>query len=238
MKTTLIIAILLGFSLVSFAQQSPLNNFRDGNRQFRDGNFNNAEILFRRGLEADSTDIRGRFNLANTLYRQGEFEQSAEMFENLLSDRRLSKKQRANVYHNLGNSHVRTENFEDGVKAYKESLKLNPNDDTRYNLAYALQRLQQQQQQQDQNQQNQDQNQDQNQQQQNNQNQNQQQQQRQQNQQNQDQQRQQRQGQQPDQLRQGDAERMLNAMDRQERNTLDRRKQNNPQQRQSAERNW
>ena len=231
MKNVLHIAILLSFSAVSIAQ-NPLKNFRDGNRQFRDGQYNAAEILFRRGLEADETDIRGRFNLANTLYRQGEFEQSAEMYEQLLHDKRLSKRQRANAYHNLGNSFVRTENFEDGVKAYKESMKLNPNDDTRYNLAYALQRLQQQQQQQNQDQNNQDQQQ----QQQNNQNQ-QNQQQRQQNQGNNDQ-RNQQQAQQPNQLRQGDAERMLNAMDRQERNTLDKRRQQNPPQRNRPERDW
>jgi len=230
-NTLLFFTIFLSLSAVSFSQ-NPLKNFRDGNRQFRDGNYNNAEILFRRGLETDSTDVRGRFNLANTLYKQGEFEKSAEMYGDLLNDRRLSQKQKANAFHNLGNSFVRTENFEEGVNAYKESMKLNPNDDTRYNLAYALQRLQQQQQEQNQDQQN-NQNQDQQQQQ------NQQQQQRQQNQQNQDnQQKQQQQGSQPHQLRQGDAERMLNAMDRQERNTLDKRKQQNVQQRNRAERDW
>jgi tetratricopeptide (TPR) repeat protein len=239
MKTILNIAILLSLSVTSFAQ-NPLRNFRDGNRLFHEGNFNEAEILFRRGLQADSTDVRGRFNLANSIYKQNEFEQSAEMFEQLLHDRRLSNRQKSNVLHNLGNSFVRTENFEEAVNSYKEAMKLNPNDDTRYNLAYALQRLQQQQQQnQDQNQQNQDQQNDQNQQQQqqqNNQNQNQQNQQQQQNQ--ADNQRSQRQGQQPHELKQGDAERMLNAMERQEKNTLDRKRQANVQQRQRAEKDW
>jgi len=224
MRIILNIAILLSFSVISFAQ-NPLRNFRDGNRQFRDGNYNNAELLFRRGLEADSIDVRGRFNLANTLYKQGEFEKSAEMYEQLLFDRNLNKNQRANAFHNLGNSAVRTENYQEAVEAYKEAMKLNPHDDTRYNLAYALQRLQEQQQEQNQDQQN-DQNQDQ-----------QQQQQQQQNQDNNDQ-RDQQQRSQPDQLRQGDAERMLNAMDRRERNTLDKRKENNAQQRSRAERNW
>jgi tetratricopeptide (TPR) repeat protein len=225
MKTILNIAILLSFSVVSFAQ-NPLRNFRDGNRQFREGNYNASEILFRRGLEADSTDVRGHFNLANTLYKQGDFEKPAEMYERLLHDRQLSKNQRANAFHNLGNSAVRTENYQEAVEAYKEAMKLNPHDDTRYNLAYALQKLQEQQQQE----QNQDQQNDQNQ------NQDQQQQQQQQNQNNN--QRDQQERSQPDQLRPGDAERMLNAMDRRERNTLDKRKQNNAQQRSRAEKNW
>jgi tetratricopeptide (TPR) repeat protein len=232
MKTILNIAILLSFSAVSFAQQSPIRNFRDGNRAFHDGNFNNAEILFRRGLETDSTDVRGRFNLANALYKQGEFEQSAELYEQLLHDRRLNKNKKSQVYHNLGNSQVRQEDYQNAINSYKEAMKLNPNDDTRYNLAYAMQRLQQQQQNQDQNQENkqdQKENQDKNNQQQ--------QQQRQQNQDNPNQKRE-GQGSQPHELKQDDAERMLNAMDRQERNTLDRKRQENVQQRARTERDW
>jgi len=241
MRTILNIAILLSFSTVVFSQNS-LKSFRDGNRQFHDGNYNASEILYRRGLQADSTDTRGRFNLSNALYKQGESEKSAELYEQLLHDRRLNNKQKSQIHHNLGNSFVRTEKYEDAVNAYKEAMKLNPNDDTRYNLAYALQRLQQQQQQQNQNQQNQDQNNDQNQKQQQQQQQNQdqnnnQQQQRRQNQGN-DEQSRQGQGSQPHQLRQSDAERMLNAMDRQERNTLDKRKQINVQQRGRAEKDW
>ncbi|MDR1951826.1 MAG: tetratricopeptide repeat protein [Bacteroidales bacterium] len=236
MRTILNIAILLSFSAVAVAQ-SPLRNFREGNRFFQDGNFNAAEILYRKGLEADSNDIRGRYNLANTLYKQSEYDKSAEMYNQLLGSKNLSKNQKANAYHNLGNSFVQKEDYENGIKAYKESLKLNPNDnDTKYNLAYALQKMQQeqQQQQQDQNQQN-DQKQDQQQQQQQNQNQDQ----------NQQQQQQQnsnergpQQGSQPDQMKKSDAERMLNAMDRQERNTLDKKKKINVQQRGRAEKDW
>jgi len=227
MRAILNIAILLSFSTIAMAQ-NPLRNFRDGNKQFHDGNYNAAEILFRRGLEADSTDIRGRYNLANALYKQGEYEKSAEMYNQLLHDRRLSKSQKSNVFHNLGNASVRTENFEDAINAYKEALKLKPHDDTRYNLAYAMQRLQQQQQQQQsQCQQNQCQK-----------NQDQQQQQQQQQQQNRQNQNNQNQSQQPDQMRQSDAERMLNAMDRQERNTLEKKKRNQVQQRRRTERDW
>ncbi|MDR0437260.1 MAG: tetratricopeptide repeat protein [Bacteroidales bacterium] len=234
MRIILNIAILLSFSATVFAQ-NPLRNFREGNRQFQDGNYNAAEILYRRGLEADSNDVRGRYNLANALYKQGEYEKSAEIYNQLLNDKRLSKKQKANVFHNLGNTSLRTENYQDAVNAYKEAMKLNPHDDTRYNLAYALQRMQQQQQEQ----QGQDQKNDQNQQQQNqqDQNQNQQQQQRQQNQDN-NQQNQQQQGERPDQMKKSDAERMLNAMDRQERNTLDKKKKIKVEQRGRAEKDW
>ncbi|MCL2683316.1 MAG: tetratricopeptide repeat protein [Bacteroidales bacterium] len=233
MRTILNIAILLSLSTTVFAQ-NPLRNFREGNRQFQDGNYNAAEILYRRGLEADSNDIRGRYNLANALYKQGEYEKSAELYNQLLNDKRLNKKQKTNVFHNLGNTSVRTENYQDAVNAYKEAMKLNPHDDTRYNLAYALQRMQQQQQEQ----QEQDQKNDQNQQQKNQQDQQSQQNQNQQQQQQQQQNQDRNQGERPDQMKKSDAERMLNAMDRQERNTLDKKKKIKVEQRGRAEKDW
>jgi len=138
---------------------------------------------------------------------------------------------RSRVYHNMGNSLLEAGQYGPSIEAYKESLRLNPGDmDTKYNLAYAKQKLQEQQQQQQQQQQNQqekdqqqqDQQQDQEQQQQDQQQPDQQDQQQpdQQDQQQQDQQEQQEQDQQqqaqPLQISREDAERMLNAIQQQE----------------------
>jgi len=243
MRTLLNIAILLSFSTIAFAQK-PLSNFREGNNLYKTNQYNAAEILYRKGLEADSTDIRGRYNLANALYKQGEYEKSAEMYNRLLEDRKLNNAQKANVYHNLGNALLQTEELENSIKAYKEALKLKPNDaDTKYNLAYALQKMQQQQQQQQQQDQKNDKNQQQQkqqqqQQQQQNQDKNQQQQQQQQQQNKDEQKKQEKQGAHPDKMKKNDAERMLNAVDRQERNTLDKKKKIKVEQRGKAEKDW
>ena len=121
------------------------------------------------------------------------------------------------------------QHFQQAVQSYQEALKLDPkNDDTRYNLAYARRLLQQAQQQQ-QNQQGQGQNQDQNNQ--NGQNQQNQQNKDQQNKGNQNQQNQNQQGDQKDQKdtqkrpnqmehRKQDAERMLEAVKNNERQSL------------------
>ena len=48
----------------------------------------------------------------------------------------------AKVYHNIGNSLLKSNKIEQSVEAYKNALKFNPNDqDTKYNLSYALEML-------------------------------------------------------------------------------------------------
>lgn len=237
MKKTVIILFALLFCTEAVAQ-SVRSQLRNGNREYNKEKYDEAEVSYRHALEQDSTDFRGQYNLGNTLYRQKKYAEAGSHFAQALQRRDLSEHQRARTLHNQGNCFLQAgledreqgmQNFQQAVKSYQESLKLEPKDeDTRYNLAYARRLLQQaQQQQQNQgggNGQNKDNKQKQNQQQQgNNQQQNQQKQDQQQGQQPQPQQgnknQQQRQKQKADQRKQ-DAERMLEAVKNNERQTL------------------
>ena len=215
---------------------------REGNRNYKTEKYDQAELNYRRALEADTTDFRGQYNLAASLYRQEKYDEAAMHYAQALAAPDIDDSRRAKALHNVGNSMVKAglqneqqgmQYFQQAVKAYQDALKLDPkNDDTRYNLAYARRLLQQAQQQQQQqgggsDQKNQDQQQNQQQQQGNNQNKDQQQQQNQQQQGNQqDQQQQQGKEQQqkkqakPQEQRKQDAERMLEAVKNNERQTL------------------
>ena len=58
------------------------------------------------------------------------------------------KLQKAHSYYNIGNAYCASQEWEKAIEKYKSSLRLNPTDiDTKYNLAYAQQKLQKQQQQ-------------------------------------------------------------------------------------------
>jgi tetratricopeptide (TPR) repeat protein len=100
------------------------------------------------------------FNLGNTTYQLGRHDEAARRFKELAETESLSQQQRSDAYYNLGNSLIKTQDFENAVEAYKNSLRLEPGDeDARHNLSMAMQMLQKQQQEQQQQQQNQDQNQ-------------------------------------------------------------------------------
>ena len=120
---------------------------REGNRHFRKDSLGAAA----RHYEQAASDERGVFNWGVALYRQQQFDQAQQKFESAAA-MSTGSAARSRAFHNLGNSLLEQKKPEDAIKAYKEALKLNPDDeDTRYNLAYAQKLLRQQQQQQQQN---------------------------------------------------------------------------------------
>ena len=145
---TVILFILTGNAF----SQSSTKLLRNGNKLYEQGKYNEAEKKYRRSLELDNKSVKGKFNLGDAVYKQKNFNESAKIF-NDLSGSKLSKSEKAQVYHNLGNSFLEAKEFEKSIAAYKNSLVLNPSDkDTKYNLEYAKMMLKQQQQQQQQNQ--------------------------------------------------------------------------------------
>ena len=77
-KTVIGILALICLSTATFAQKA---DFSRGNRAFRKENYGQADIDYRKGLLKDSTQVKGRYNLANNLYRQGSFDEAAKLME-------------------------------------------------------------------------------------------------------------------------------------------------------------
>lgn len=201
-----------------------------GNEAYNSGDYIQAQENYTKALELDPNIYVADYNSADVLYKEQKFEEAIEKYKTL-SETLEDKELRAKAYHNLGNSYMEAQQYDQSVKALKNSLKLNPSDeDTRYNLAYAMEKLKQQQQDQEKNQdQNKDQNKDQDQKDQQDQNKDQNKDNQDQNEnkdqnkdkqdqdQNQDQQDQQNQQPQPNQLSKQDAERMLDALNNDEK---------------------
>jgi septal ring factor EnvC (AmiA/AmiB activator) len=244
-KLTLIVFLTLTlwpFILVYSQAENKL--IRKGNHYYNDQSFKEAEIEYRKSLDKNEISVPGRYNLGTSLYKQKNHQEAILSFDSVLKTYPDEKIQ-SQSYYNLGNSLLkfsmdsageRSDALQGSIEAYKQSLRLNPHDsDARYNLAYAqrlLQQQQQQQQNQNQDQQQQDQQQDQQQQDQ------QQQDQQQQDQQQQDQQQQDQQQQSRDISRQ-DAERMLEALKNDEKQTLEKlKKQQVRNQRATFEKDW
>jgi len=128
---------------------------REGNRQYNAEKVEDAEKSYRRALDVDEKSNLATFNLGNALYRQQKYEDAGREFEKAASAA-TDKTDKARAYHNLGNSYLQQQKLKESIEAYKQALRNNPNDDdTKYNLSYAMNLLKQQEQEQ-QNQDNQD----------------------------------------------------------------------------------
>jgi len=142
----LIASLLLAMAIGGARAQEADRSIRKGNNDYAKGDLNGAIDAYSHAGE----DPRALFNLGNAHYRQDSAAAAQRTFENAASIAKGPQAQ-ARAYHNLGNSWMKQQNFQEAINAYKEALKRSPNDaDTRYNLAYAQKKLAQQQQQQQQ----------------------------------------------------------------------------------------
>jgi len=153
-KSAATIALLL-FALTASAQ-TDRQFIREGNKQFRVGDYAKAEVSYRKAVEKNPKNPQAAFNLGNALMAQKkdsaavqQFEQSARMETNPL--------RKSAAYHNMGVICQTHKMYDDAIEAYKNSLRLNPNDDeTRYNLVLCKHLKKKQDDKQKQNQQNKD----------------------------------------------------------------------------------
>lgn len=144
MKRNFLPIILMILVLPAMVQAQERRTLRQGNKLYQDEKFYDAEIRYRRSLEDNPQNIKGMFNLGNALYRQGRFEEAAEIFGGL-SQFAPGEREKSFAWHNLGNSYLQSQKYAESVDAYKNALRINPDDEqTRHNLAYAMRLLQEQ----------------------------------------------------------------------------------------------
>ena len=130
---------------ISYAQKSSYKLITDGNAQYNQKKYSDAEVEYRKSLITGKNLKEGNYNLGNSYFKQGKYDEAVKQFESVGAMKDLSSEEKAKVYHNLGNSFVKDKKYEESIGAYKNALKANPKDnDTRYNLAYAQSMLQQQ----------------------------------------------------------------------------------------------
>lgn len=154
MKSKHVIYLLILFLVpCSLMAQGAKTDTRKGNKLFKKNSFTQSEIRYRKALQKDSLSSAAKFGLADALYKQNKQDEAINYYSSLAENPTLSPEKKADVMHNMGNIYMHKKDYAKSVEAYKQSLKLNPDDnDTRYNYVLARNLLKQQQQQQQNNQ--------------------------------------------------------------------------------------
>ncbi|MCU0332007.1 MAG: tetratricopeptide repeat protein [Ignavibacteriaceae bacterium] len=156
------IGLLIIMISASSLAQSTRGLINDGVDLYKEQKFADAEVNFKKGTEKSPESFEAKFNLGDAYYKQERYEEAIQTFQSAFVNAR-SDEEKAKIFHNIGNSLLKSKKIKESISAYKEALKLNPKDqETKYNLSYALNMLNNPDQNQQQNDQNKDQNQDQN----------------------------------------------------------------------------
>ena len=150
-KQAALLLLLLG--VASASAQADRQYIRQGNKQFNAGDYPNAEVSYRKALEKNPRNAQALYNLGNALLAQQKDSAAVEQFESAAKIE-TNPQRKYQSFHNLGVICQNHKMYGEAIEAYKNALRLNPNDDeTRYNLVLCKHQKQKQ----DQNKQNQDQ---------------------------------------------------------------------------------
>ena len=139
MKAIFIIGFLLSTG-VSFSQE-----WRDSlelaRREYKNENYEKALKYYKSAQKKAPEDVNLSDEIGQSAYKSGDYETAEKVFQQNSANKR-SNKNRAKNIHNIGNARMRTKNYKGAVEAYKDALRLNPEDEkTRYNLSEATRKL-------------------------------------------------------------------------------------------------
>ena len=156
----LLVLLSLFFNMESKGQ-SDKKFIRQGNKEFSKEKYSDSEISYRKAIDKNEESADAVFNSGDALYKQKKFEDAGKQFIQNYNMNEDNKKKSASLY-NLGNSLLMSDKIKESIDAYKGSLKHDPqNMEAKYNLAVAqdlLKQLEEQQKQQQQQQQKDDKN--------------------------------------------------------------------------------
>ena len=135
MKKSLVL-IVLSLAVLGMQAQIVEKQIRKGNRQYKKGDYAEAEMSYRKVLETTPTNADAQFNLGTALYMQENYGEAYDAFQKVLEltpDVKLKSK----AVFNMGNCLLVQDKFYDAFGIYKIALKLDSsNEDALYNLEY------------------------------------------------------------------------------------------------------
>lgn len=155
---TSVMMILAVFGTIELSAQKEKALLREGNSAYESNDMAGATLRYQDALAVAPSYGKASYNLGSSLYRLQQLGEAAKQYEIAAADA-IDKGTKSDAFHNLGNCFLNTaialkanpvppsdttetpdpqQLIGASIEAYKKALRLDPKDEeTRYNLAYA-----------------------------------------------------------------------------------------------------
>ena len=116
----------------------------EGNTALKSDKPIQAEVEYRKAIAEDKNNATAQYNLGTMYYQQKSYDEAFSRLKNASTSDKITEEEKHKAFHNLGNAFMKNKEYEKAVLSYKEALRHNPKDEeTRYNLAVAKEMLKQ-----------------------------------------------------------------------------------------------
>ena len=113
----------------------------EGVELYREKAFDQASKKFLEARQGKPNDPKISYNLGNSRYKQGKFDQALQDYSSSLDQKSDSTLKQKSAY-NMGNTLFRMGKLDESVAAYKKALELDPNDmDAKFNLEFVREQI-------------------------------------------------------------------------------------------------
>ena len=149
--TLALVSALLAAAMLGCGRQTPEANAL-GNDAFDVQDYAGAIEAYQRAQESSPDLPEPFYNSGNAQHRQESYDDALSSYDQ--AQLNAGEELTGSIHFNRGNVHFNRETYGEAAEAYREVLRLNPDDaDAKYNLELALRQMQREQEQQDQQQQ-------------------------------------------------------------------------------------
>lgn len=137
MKKCFSITVIFLITLLAKSQDDE-KAIQKGNGYYKQQQFEKAAVEYNRAVAANPANTTAKFNLANSLQKQGKQEEALKEFS-VLIEKTTEKDLKSKSYYNKGVVLTGQKKLEESIDAYKHALRQNPDDkEARENLQKAL----------------------------------------------------------------------------------------------------
>ena len=136
------IIVITGCCFIGAASAQKATQYVEkGNESYKQQKYAKAKEQYGKALQKDPANSVAQFNSGNASQRMNKFEESAKSYEAAASNSK-DPLVKAQAYYNQGLSYIKQNKLAEAIDAFKRSLRLNADDnDTRENLQKSLKEL-------------------------------------------------------------------------------------------------